>query len=75
LRADYEDRLRRAEDAANVPNAPPGLATLRRRLVREERRVLNQLRKSNRIGDAAFHTVEDELDWADENASRRLDAG
>jgi CPA1 family monovalent cation:H+ antiporter len=72
LRADYEDRLRRAEDAAAPTEAPPGLATLRRRLVREERRVLNQLRRSNRIGDVAFHAVEDELDWADENAARRL---
>ena len=42
-----------------------GMGTLRRRALAAERRRLAALRREGRIGDDAFHRVEEELDWAE----------
>jgi Na+/H+ antiporter len=81
----YEWRL---ADGAQPGAAARGLASLRRRALAAERTCLVALRRSGKIGDTAFHEVEEELDWAEAEApprdgalprtppedSRRLDA-
>ena len=44
---------------------PTGLGALRRRAFAAERARLAVLREEERIGDDAFHRVEEELDWAE----------
>jgi CPA1 family monovalent cation:H+ antiporter len=44
---------------------PTGLGALRRRALAAERVRLAALRQEERIGDDAFHRVEEELDWAE----------
>jgi CPA1 family monovalent cation:H+ antiporter len=72
LRHKYETHLRRAEHAADgraLPDdgIPAYLAALRLAQA-AERRALVELRARDRIGDDAFHRVEEELDWAEMNA-------
>jgi Na+/H+ antiporter len=67
LRQDYEARLQR--DAETAP-AQPSLRALRRKAIAAERQALVDLRRQDEIGDDAYHRVEEELDWADVNASR-----
>lgn len=46
-----------------------GLGELRRRTLAAERARLAALRREERIGDDAFHQLEEELDWAEAEAS------
>jgi len=41
---------------------------LRGRIITEQRRILVEMRTNAEIGDAAFHQVEERLDWAELNA-------
>jgi monovalent cation/hydrogen antiporter len=72
---------RLAEEYAARANAPgpdegrPGdaaLASLQARAVAEQRRVLAALRSAGRIGDDAFHLVEEEIDLLELSADPRL---
>jgi hypothetical protein len=42
-----------------------GVEALRRRALAAERICVIQLRHAGRIGDDAYHVVEEELDWAE----------
>jgi hypothetical protein len=44
---------------------PTGLGALRRRTLAAERARIAALRREERIGDDAFHRIEEELDWAE----------
>ncbi|MDB5327742.1 MAG: sodium:proton antiporter [Phycisphaerales bacterium] len=64
LRAEFQDSLRRAlEDPQHRP--PERLAgdEVRRRAVVASRHSLAELRSKGRIGDAAYHSLEEEFDW------------
>jgi monovalent cation/hydrogen antiporter len=70
FRRKYQDRLRKAERAARGAPATDGegdidYTELQRRAHAAERRTLSDLRAQGVIGDDAFHTVEEELDWAE----------
>jgi len=71
---EYEARLSQArpgaEAGADAP-APPSFPPLLTRAVEAERLALSAMREQDEIGDAAFHAIEEELDWAEVNASRR----
>jgi Na+/H+ antiporter len=74
LRRKYELRVRRtqvARDTSEVEPEDAGLAPLRRALD-AERLALLDLRTRGVIGDDAFHRVEEELDWAELNATSSL---
>ena len=68
LEREYRARL----DARAQPAAadPTGLGALRRRALAAERARLVALRRDERIGDDAFHRVEEELDWAEAEGDR-----
>ena len=63
LRRKYQARL----DAGATDSAidPGGIGALRRRMLEAERASLLALRRADRIGDDAFHRLEEELDWAE----------
>jgi Na+/H+ antiporter len=71
LRDKYQTHLRRAESAAGGGPMPddgiPAYLAALRRAQSAERRALVQLRAQEKIGDDAFHRVEEELDWAELN--------
>jgi monovalent cation/hydrogen antiporter len=74
LRRKYELRVRRIQAAKDSPEAESdeaAFAPLRRALY-AERLALSDLRTRGVIGDDAFHRVEEELDWAELNASSRM---
>ena len=64
VRHKYETRLRRAETGGEGGS---DFASVQRRAHVAERRTLSGLRSDGVIGDDAFHTVEEELDWAELN--------
>jgi len=74
LIGEYKARLGRAQSGdmseAGTPVLPsfPALLT---RAVSAERLALARMRERDEIGDAAFHCIEEELDWAEVNAIRR----
>jgi CPA1 family monovalent cation:H+ antiporter len=75
LRREYAAAL----DAARcAPDGSPGRdtesAALRRNAVHAQRITLTTLRSQGRIGDDAFHRVEEELDWAELYAWSRVSA-
>ena len=63
---EYEARLATVSEGAVGPTTLP---VLRRRTLAAERRRLVELRREGRIGDDAFHQLEEELDWAEAEAS------
>jgi CPA1 family monovalent cation:H+ antiporter len=69
FRRKYQDRIRRAEDAASGSASDGGgdsdFTAVQRRAQAAERRTLSDLRTQGVIGDDAFHRVEEELDWAE----------
>ena len=66
LEREYRARL----DACAQPGGADstGLGALRRRALAAERARLVALRRDERIGDDAFHRIEEELDWAEAEA-------
>jgi CPA1 family monovalent cation:H+ antiporter len=68
LRAEYEARRAVAE---NVDEAQGGTEhdDLRLNAIKRQRDVLEKLRAEGTIGDQAYHTLEEELDWAELAAS------
>ena len=61
----YRARLDVCARPGSVATDPTGLGALRRRALAAERARLAALRREERIGDDAFHRVEEELDWAE----------
>ena len=75
LRREFHAALAQAE-AHEEGLAPEGLPTdePRRRAVRAARDRILTLRRTGRIGDDAFFVLEEELDWAELNATPRAEA-
>jgi CPA1 family monovalent cation:H+ antiporter len=75
LRREFHAALAKAE-AHEEGLAPEGLPTdaPRRRAIRAARDRLLTLRRSSRIGDDAYFVLEEELDWAELNATPRGEA-
>ncbi|MEH3118002.1 MAG: sodium:proton antiporter [Methylorubrum populi] len=75
LRREFHAALAEAE-AHEEGLAPEGLPTdaPRRRAIRAARDRLLALRRSGRIGDDAYFVLEEELDWAELNATPREEA-
>jgi monovalent cation/hydrogen antiporter len=73
VRREYESRLRRikAGEPRSRGNAGSELGNLQHRAILAERRALSDLRVNEKIGDDAFHRVEEELDWAEVHVARQ----
>ena len=73
LRKEYNYRLK--EDIPDEETLKPHhFGRLRLRAIDAERQQLNRLRRDQKIGDAAFQTVQEELDWAEGHAAHRKKA-
>ena len=68
LRREYGVLL---EDESMSWLRPDVFARFRLQAIRAERDTLQNLRQSRKIGEDAFHELEEELDWAEGNARRR----
>ena len=68
IREEYEDALRYAADCdGKLPDRLSG-DRLRRKAAAAAREMLMELRDKGEIGDAAFHQVEERLDWLEMSA-------
>ena len=65
LAREYQARLHACARLGDAAPDPTGLGMLRRRALAAERARIAALRREERIGDDAFHRVEEELDWAE----------
>lgn len=70
LRKEYNYRIK-DDVPAEETLKPHHFGRLRLRAIEAERQALNALRSDQRIGDAAFQTVQEELDWAEGHAAHR----
>ena len=61
LQLEYREELSRAWNGEDPQDSPDN--TLRRQTVEVARQAIHELRHSGKIGDAAYHLVEQELDW------------
>jgi CPA1 family monovalent cation:H+ antiporter len=68
VREQYSAARAIAEDPADA-QAPTDHDRLRLRAVRHQRNALERLRSEGTIGDEAYHRLEEELDWAELDAS------
>jgi CPA1 family monovalent cation:H+ antiporter len=72
VRQEYQNLLGTPATRSGQAAAPPtALDELRLRALGAARRVVSEMRASDEIGDDAFHVVEEELDWAEMNSTRR----
>ncbi len=70
LRKEYNYRIK--DDLPSDETLKPHhFGRLRLRAIEAERRALSNLRSEQKIGDAAFQTVQEELDWAEGHAAHR----
>lgn len=69
LRSEYKTRLR--EQATDGTVNGDVINKLRLDAIETERGVLDKLRRNRTIGDDAYRTVEEELDWAEGHAAGR----
>lgn len=69
LRSEYKTRLR--EQATDGTVNGDVMNRLRLDAIETERGVLDKLRRNRTIGDDAYRTVEEELDWAEGHAAGR----
>jgi monovalent cation/hydrogen antiporter len=82
LRRRFELRLRHAEaeldgvahDGVGAPGELSAAADTLRAAMVAQRRRLSALRADGTIGDDAFHSIEEELDWAELDAESVLRA-
>ena len=70
LRKEYNYRVK-DEMPADETLKPHHFGRLRLRAIGAEREALDDLRREQKIGDAAFQTVQEELDWAEGHAAHR----
>jgi Na+/H+ antiporter len=77
LRAEYDARLTGRAERGSSKRVESGASSVepRRRALAAERRELLDLRRRDEIGDDAFHTIEEELDWGDMYVEGRLGRG
>lgn len=68
LQREYQARLDAGARLGDGASASTGLGALRRRALAAERTRVAALRREERIGDDAFHQVEEDLDWAEAEA-------
>ncbi|MEP7342138.1 MAG: cation:proton antiporter [Acidobacteriota bacterium] len=68
VRAEYEAARALAKDRSD-PQADTEHDRLRRKAIAAQRKALAEIRADGRIDDDAFHRLEEELDWAELNAS------
>lgn len=68
LQREYQARLDAGARLGDGASASTGLGALRRRALAAERTRVTALRREERIGDDAFHQVEEDLDWAEAEA-------
>lgn len=70
LRKEYNFQLK--EDVPSEDTLKPHhFGRLRLRAIGAERQALETLRREQKIGDAAYQTVQEELDWAEGHAAHR----
>jgi monovalent cation/hydrogen antiporter len=62
---EYQAQLEACVQNGGETLDPTGLCTLRQLALTAERERVADLRREERIGDDAFHRVEEELDWAE----------
>jgi CPA1 family monovalent cation:H+ antiporter len=75
LRGEYQARLRAEESAGGSPSVDQNdgsLSALQQKAVLAQRTALTDLRAQDRIGDDAFHVVEEELDLLELTADVRV---
>ena len=70
VREQYAAARTVAENADN-PQAATDYDELRLRAIQSQRQALDRLRAEGRIGDEAYHRLEEEIDWAELDATRR----
>jgi CPA1 family monovalent cation:H+ antiporter len=68
VREQYLAARRVAEDQCD-PQAATDFDRLRMRAIEAQRRALHDLRRQGRIGDDAFHRIQEELDWSELDAA------
>ncbi|GAA5514587.1 sodium, potassium, lithium and rubidium/H(+) antiporter [Deinococcus carri] len=66
LRLEYQADLGRVRSGGDPHDTPDNV--LRQRVVEASRRALAELRRTGKIGDDAYHLVEEELDWLELSA-------
>ncbi|HEY7576969.1 MAG TPA: sodium:proton antiporter [Acetobacteraceae bacterium] len=69
---EYRARLEACAPPGDQAGDPTGARALRRIALASERARLAALRREQRIGDDAFHRIEEELDWAEADADRSV---
>ena len=72
LRREYEARLESGGQQSAGSPAPNSSSELQRRVVREQRQALRDLRAKDVIGEMAFQAVEEELDILELTADPRV---
>jgi Na+/H+ antiporter len=68
MREQYAAARKVAEDQSE-PQAATEFDRLRMRAIEAQRRTLHDLRRQGRIGDEAFHRIQEELDWSELDAA------
>ena len=68
LREQYEAAQAVAENPDD-PQAATEHDELRLRAIKSQREALDRLREEGKIGDEAYHRLEEEIDWAELDAS------
>jgi CPA1 family monovalent cation:H+ antiporter len=71
LRREYERLLVEPGESGTGGDARLPADPLRERALAAARDAVSELRRSGEIGDAAFHTLEEDLDWAELDLARR----
>lgn len=71
LKLQYQEALQQTRDGGDPRNSPDNV--LRQSALPSSRKAIEDLRSSGRIGDDAYRTVEQELDWLE--LSTRADVG
>jgi CPA1 family monovalent cation:H+ antiporter len=69
VRREYERRAG-GDGHSEAETLKSGLTRIEALAISAERDALLQLRKNGEIGDAAFHLIEERLDWAEVHVAR-----
>ncbi|BCM92284.1 sodium, potassium, lithium and rubidium/H(+) antiporter [Abditibacteriota bacterium] len=67
LKLQYQEALRQTRDGGDPRNSPDNV--LRQSALPSSRQAIQELRSTGRIGDDAYRTVEQELDWLELSTS------
>jgi len=70
IRREYEMRVSDRKPSERQSGYRSDLTRIERLAISAEREALVELRKSGDIGDAAFHVLEERLDWAEVHVAR-----